>query len=77
MIVTGLKREKVIGKKVTEVLPGIEKSEFDWIGTYGKVALSGEPFRFEGFSEPLGRWYDLNVYSDEPIFFAAILEAGG
>ncbi len=67
---TGLKREKIIGKKVTEILPGIEKSEFDWIGTYGKVASSGEPVRFNSFSEPLGRWYDVRAYSDKTGYFA-------
>ena len=67
---TGLKREKIIGKKVTEILPGIEKSEFDWIGTYGKVALSREPIRFESFSEPLGQWFDVRAYSDKPGYFA-------
>jgi PAS domain S-box-containing protein len=67
---TGLKREKIIGKKVTEILPGIEKSEFDWIGTFGKVASGGEPVRFESFSEPLGRWYDVRAYSDKPGYFA-------
>ena len=35
---TGLNRESVIGKKVTDVLPGIEKDPADWIGVYGKVA---------------------------------------
>ncbi len=35
---TGLKRKKVLGKKATEVLLGIEKDDFDWIGIYGKVA---------------------------------------
>ncbi len=36
---TGLSRDHVIGQKVTDVLPGIEKSGFDWIEKYGKVAL--------------------------------------
>ncbi len=67
---TGLKREEIIGKKVTAVLPGIEKSSFDWIGTYGKVALSGEPARFENYSEPLGRFYDISAYSDEQGYFS-------
>ncbi|MGM0653287.1 MAG: PAS domain S-box protein, partial [Bacillota bacterium] len=67
---TGLKKEMITGKKVTEVLPGIEKSEFDWIGTYGRVALNGEPIRFESFSEPLSRWYDVSAYSDKPGYFA-------
>jgi PAS domain S-box-containing protein len=69
---TGLKREKIIGKKVTEVLPGIEKGEFDWIGTYGRVALNGETARFENFSEPLGRWYEASAYSDKPGYFAVV-----
>jgi hypothetical protein len=44
---TGLKRAQIIGKRVTEVLPGIEKDSADWIGIYGKVALTGEPVQFE------------------------------
>jgi PAS domain S-box-containing protein len=67
---TGLKRENIIGKKATGVLPGIEKSKFDWIGTYGKVALSGEPVCFESFSESLGHWYDVSASSDKPGYFA-------
>ncbi len=69
---TGLKRKEIIGKKVTEILPGIENTEFDWIGTYGKVAISGKATRFESFSEPLGRWYDVSAYSDEPGYFVAV-----
>ena len=67
---TGLKRQEVIGKKVTEILPGIEKAEFNWIGTYGKVALSGKQIRFESFYEKLGRWYDVRAYTDKPGYFA-------
>lgn len=67
---TGLKRQEMIGKKATEILPGIEKAEFNWIGTYGKVALGGEQTRFESFYETLGRWYDVSAYSDKPGYFA-------
>jgi PAS domain-containing protein len=52
---TGLKREKIIGKKVTEVLAGTAKDPADWIGLYGKVALTCEPIQFENFAEPLGK----------------------
>jgi len=69
---TGLKQEEIAGKKVSAVLPGIEKSNFDWIGTCGKVALSGETVRFEQFIEPLGRWYEVCAYSNEPGYFAAV-----
>ena len=39
--ITGLKANAIIGKKLTEVLPGILNADFDWIGFYGKVALNG------------------------------------
>ncbi len=69
---TGLERDEVIGKRVTTVLPEIEKSDFDWIGTFGQLALSGKPARFETNSEPLGRWYDVSAYSDEHGYFTAV-----
>jgi diguanylate cyclase (GGDEF)-like protein/PAS domain S-box-containing protein len=67
---TGLKRETVIGKKVTEVHPEIGKSAFAWIDVYGQVAKEGKSIRFEQFFEPAKRWYDVNAFSDEPGFFA-------
>ncbi len=69
---TGLKREEILGKEATEVMTGIEKGEFSWIETYGKVALSGKPVHFEKFSEPLGRWYEVSAYSNEPGYFSVV-----
>jgi diguanylate cyclase (GGDEF)-like protein/PAS domain S-box-containing protein len=69
---TGLNREKILGRRVTEVLPGIKNSEFDWIGTYGKVAQGGGSLNFEQYSEPLKRWYDVQAYSDETGFFTTM-----
>lgn len=71
---TGLRREDLIGKKVTEVLPGLQESEFDWIGTFGRVALTGEPVRFEQYAEPLQKWYAVSGYCPSPGTFAAIFE---
>ena len=34
---TGLKREKVIGKRATEVFKDIENDVANWIDVYGKV----------------------------------------
>ena len=58
---TGLKAAQVVGRRVTEVLPGIEGGVF--IPIYGHVALTGEPHRFEAFAEPLGRHYDISAFS--------------
>ncbi len=71
---TGLKRDEIIGKKVTEVLPGIENDPADWIGIYGMVAISGEPIRFENYSEKLNKWYTVYAYSPKKGYFAAIFE---
>ncbi len=70
---TGLKKEKLIGKKVTEALPGIEKDPADWIGTYGKVALSGQSISFENYSQPLQKWYTVSAYRPAEGQFATLL----
>ena len=67
---TGLKVSDIIGKTVTEILPGIENDPADWIGRYGNVALTGEPLNVEDYSEPLDRWYKVSGYSPKKGFFA-------
>jgi PAS domain S-box-containing protein len=71
---TGLKRERIIGKRVTEILPGIEKDPADWIGVYGKVALTGEPVQFENHAETLGKWFKVVAYCPEKGHFVALFE---
>jgi PAS domain S-box-containing protein len=71
---TGLKAEHIINKKVTQVLPGIEKDPADWIGVYGKVALTGKELRFEQYSDLLGKWYSVIVYSPMREYFATVFE---
>ena len=69
---TGLKQSNIVGKNVTEAIPGIEKGEFDWIGFYGKVALEETEDSFEQFSEPLGKHYSVQVYSPQKEYFVTI-----
>ena len=71
---TGLKGEKIIGRKVTEVFPGIEKDPADLIGTYGKVAITGVAKKFETFFGPLNKWYSISAYSPENGYFVATFE---
>jgi len=70
---TGLAREDTINKRVTEVLPGIEKDPVDWIGRYGKVALTGKPAHFESFAGPLKRWYSVSAFSPHKGYFAVTI----
>ncbi len=71
---TGRKKDEVVGKHVTEIFPGIENEGFDWIGTYGRVALDEETTRFEQYFEIAKRWYEVTAYSDKPGCFAAIFK---
>lgn len=75
---TGLKMPEVLGRHLTRVLPGIVKDAADWIGTFGKVGLSGEPRQFEQGSELLGYYYSINAYQSAPkqcaVTFADITE---
>ncbi len=66
---TGLTRERVLGRTVREVLPGTEAY---WIETYGRVAQTGEPTRLENRSEKLGRTFEVVAYSPYPGTFATI-----
>ncbi|ROL61798.1 PAS domain S-box protein, partial [Bacteroidetes/Chlorobi group bacterium ChocPot_Mid] len=69
---TGLNHLDIIGKKVTEVLPEIEKSNFDWIKKYGEVALTGKSIKFEAFSESLNRYYTVLAFSPEKYYFITL-----
>ncbi len=70
--ITGLSKEMVMGKKITEIIPDIRDSSFDWIGVYGKVALTGEAVSFENYFEPLDRWFKGSAYSDEVGYFITV-----
>ena len=69
---TGLKKDDIIQRKVTDVLPAIKESDFDWISMYGKVAASGESISMKQFSEALHKWYDVTAFSDQPGYFGTL-----
>jgi len=69
---TGLQEKQLINRTVREVLPGIEKSAFNWIAYYGQIALEGGNESFEQYSEPLRKWYKIQVYSTEKLFFTTM-----
>ena len=48
---TGLKN--VIGKKATEVIPGIKESNPELFEIYGRVSLTGNPEKFETYVDSL------------------------
>jgi len=47
------------GKRMRELAP---KHEEHWFETYGKIALTGQPARFQNFADQLHRWYDVYAF---------------
>ena len=68
---TGLGKD-VIGKRMTEIIPGIRNYEPDLIRIFGNVALTGEEISFEFFFEPFGLWFSVAAYSAEEGYFVTI-----
>ncbi len=66
---TGLKARDITGKTVLEVLPGTEAY---WIDTYGKVALEGEPIRFENFARELEKHFEVYAFRSADMQFATV-----
>ena len=69
---TGFK--DVVGKRVKQLMPGIEKDPVNWIALFGKVAMDGEPVRVEGRSDQLGKWFSVNAYCVRLGEFITIIE---
>jgi PAS domain S-box-containing protein len=69
---TGLKN--VVGKKVSEVIPGIREALPELFTIYGRVASTGRPERFETYFETFGGWLAVSAYSTEKGYFVAVFD---
>ena len=69
---TGLK--DVVGRPVSEVIPGIHDLSPELFEVYGRVARTGAPETIEFDFKSLGTWLFISVYSTEPGTFIAVFE---
>ncbi len=69
---TGLR--DVVGRKVSEVIPGMRQSDPELLELYGRVALTGIPERFETYIESLGMWFSVSAYSPRKEHFVAVFD---
>jgi len=69
---TGLK--DVVGKRVSEVIPGIRETDPGLFEVYGRVALTGVPERFETYVNALEMWFLISVYSPDKEYFVAVFD---
>ncbi|NLE95706.1 MAG: PAS domain S-box protein, partial [Dehalococcoidia bacterium] len=68
---TGFRAADIVGRTLSEVLPGAEPL---WVERYGRVALDGESIEFESESIRLGRHYRVSAYPSEPGRFVTVFE---
>jgi len=68
-----LDKSEIIGKKITEILPTIKNSKFNFIKYYGEIAISGSESEFEQYLEELKGWYKIKVYSPSKNYFITYL----
>ena len=69
---TGLKN--VVGKHVTEVIPGIREADPKLLEIYGQVASTGKPERFEIYVSALEMWFSISVYCPRKECFVAVFD---
>ncbi len=69
---TGLTRDQVIGKRVSELCPSVLRCPPDWIEAYEQVAATGKSVRLRRHFQSADRWYEITAYGVAPGFFAAV-----
>ncbi len=71
-MLTGLKG--VVGRRVSEVIPGLREANPELFEIYGRVALTGKPEWFETYLDALGAWFSISVYSPKQEHFVAVFD---
>ena len=69
---TGLK--DVVGKSVSQVIPGLKESHPELFDVYARVATTGRPESFEIELKPLQAWLSVKAYSAQKGYFVAVFD---
>ena len=69
---TGLK--SVVGRRVSEVIPGIRETDPGLFEIYGRVARTGVAEKFETYLRALKMWFAISVYSPSKDHFVAVFD---
>lgn len=64
----------VVGKRVSELVPGIRESAPELFEVYGRVASTGRPEKCEIYIKQLSLWRSMSVYSTDKGYFVAVSE---
>ena len=60
--ITGI-TEPVAGRRISEVIPGYATNSPESLEVFGRVAVTGEPMRWEHHLRSLNRWFAFMIYS--------------
>jgi signal transduction histidine kinase len=69
---TGLK--DVVGKSLSEVIPGLRQSDPELFEIYARVVRTGVPETFERYIEGLQMWLAIALYRPAPDHFVAVFD---
>ena len=69
---TGLK--DVIGRRVSEVIPGIRETDAGLLEIFGRVAMTGNPEQVEIYVNALEQWFWISVYSPAKEHFVTVFD---
>lgn len=70
--ITGL--TDVIGKRISELFPGIQKTYEKLFRIYEQVAETGKSEQLEYYVEPLKQWHSISIAGPEKGYFIAIFD---
>jgi PAS domain S-box-containing protein len=72
--IIGFQKEKVIGKRATDLYPDKPIDLLELIIKYGHIALSEQPAQFEFYQASLKKWLNISAYSPKKGYFITIFE---
>jgi PAS domain S-box-containing protein len=69
---TGLKN--VVGKRISEVIPGVHEANPAFLEGCKRVVLTGKAEKFETYSNRLGFWFSVSIHSYEGEHFVMVFD---
>ncbi len=71
---TGLKKTEILGKPLTQIIPGIESDPANWLAFLGEVVQKSEPAKVERYMLGIRRWLRVSAYSPETGYVVLLVE---
>jgi len=73
-VIIGIKKDEIIGKKLSSVLEKGMTRDPDFIKVFNEVAETGQRITFEKYLQPLNKWVNITAYSESPGHFKTVFK---